>query len=93
MPDFEWDDAKAVENDRKHGVTFEAAITAFADPFAVEIVDDREDYGEERMILLGLASGVVLAVVFTEREGRIRIISARRATKHEQAHYFEQRPA
>ncbi|HEY4775469.1 MAG TPA: BrnT family toxin [Xanthobacteraceae bacterium] len=85
---FEWDEAKAAENYAKHGVSFEMATKVFKDPFAVERLDDREDYGEDRFILIGAAEGAVLAVVYTERNGRIRIISARQATKHEQDDYF-----
>jgi hypothetical protein len=87
---FEWDEAKAVENDTKHGVSFETARAVFRDPFAVERFDDREDYGEDRFILIGMAEGVVLTVVYTERDSRIRLISARHATKHEQDDYFTQ---
>jgi uncharacterized DUF497 family protein len=90
MDEFEWDDAKAADNVRKHGVSFETAALAFLDRFAVEWIDDREDHGEERVILLGLANGMVLVVIYTERNERIRIISARRATKHEQALYHRQ---
>jgi len=85
---FEWDEAKDAENYAKHGVSFEMATKVFKDPFAVERLDDREDYGEDRFILIGAAEGAVLAVVYTERNGRIRIISARQATKHEQDDYF-----
>ena len=57
---------------------------------AVERLDDREEYGEERFVTVGLAEGhVVLFVAYTEREERIRIISARRATQHEQDNYFQ----
>ena len=86
--DFEWDEAKAAENYAKHGVSFEIAKLVFNDPFAVERLDDREDYGEDRFILIGLAEGAVLTVVYAERSGRIRIISARQATKQEQDDYF-----
>ena len=88
--EFEWDDAKAVANLRDHGVSFAQAAAACADPFAVEWIDDREAYGEERVILLGMKDGQVLVVVYAERNARIRIISARRATKHEQDVYFRQ---
>jgi uncharacterized protein len=88
--EFEWDAAKAKGNWRVHGVSFELAKTVFKDPFAIELVDDREDYGEERLILIGMAEGIRLFVAFTEREERIRIISARRATTYEQKHYFDQ---
>ena len=67
------------------------AKTVFKDPFAVERLDDREDYGEERFVIIGMAEGrVVLFVAYTEREERIRIISARRATQNEQNDYFRQ---
>jgi uncharacterized protein len=67
------------------------AKTVFKDPFAIELLDDREDYGEERFVMIGMAEGeVLLFVAFIERAERIRIISARRATKHEQDHYFRQ---
>ena len=85
---FEWDEVKAAENYAKHGVSFETAIKVFRDPFGIERLDDRQDYGEERFILIGTAEEVVITVVYTERNGRFRIISARRATRHEQDDYF-----
>jgi uncharacterized DUF497 family protein len=88
---FEWDDEKAASNIRDHdGVTFEQAAAAFSDPFAIEWIDEREEYGEERSILLGMIGGQLLYVAFTERSDNIRIISARRATRHEQDIYFRQ---
>jgi uncharacterized DUF497 family protein len=92
MPDdeFEWDDAKAAANWRDHGVSFHHAIKAFRDRFAVERFDDREDYGEERINLLGICEGVILHVTYRERGDRIRIISARRAAKHEQDDYYRE---
>jgi uncharacterized DUF497 family protein len=87
---FEWDDAKNVANDAKHGVTFERARLIFSDPFAVGEYDDRADYGEDRFTITGMVEGVLLFAVYTERNGRIRIISARRATKHEQDDYYQQ---
>ena len=88
--DFEWDGAKAAENVRNHGVGFPRATRAFRDPFAIEWIDLREDYGEERIILLGVADDQLLTVVYTERAGRIRIISARRATRNEQDLYYRE---
>lgn len=88
MLSFEWDAKKATSNFRKHGVNFDQASLAFRDLFAVEWIDDSEDYGEERTLLLGLSCGQILAVVYTERGENIRIISARRATKHEREYYF-----
>jgi uncharacterized protein len=88
--DFEWDARKARRNYQKHGVTFHAARRAFTDPFMVEILDEREDYGEARFLLIGMVDGQLLSVIYTERRGRFRLISARRATKDEQDHYFTQ---
>ena len=89
-PIFEWGKAKAAANESKHGVSFELAALAFKDPFAIERIDDRRQYGEERFILIGMAKDVVLFVVYTERAERIRLISARRATKQEHDDYVEQ---
>ncbi len=89
--EFEWHEAKAEVNLRDHGVSFELAKTVFKDPFAIERLDDRENYGELRYVLIGMAEGqVLLYVAYTEREDRIRIISARRVTQHEQEDYFRQ---
>ena len=87
MIEFEWDDEKAAANLLTHGVSFELATRAFLDPSAVEWVDEREAYGEERTILLAMADGTILVVVYTERGDRIRLISARRATRDEQDLY------
>jgi len=89
--EFEWDDAKAQANLRAHGVSFDLAKTVFDDPFAVERLDNREDYGEERFVMIGRAEGnVLLFLAYTERDDRIRIISARRVTQYEQDDYFQQ---
>jgi uncharacterized DUF497 family protein len=89
--EFEWHDAKAEANLQAHGVSFELAKTVFKDPFAIERLDDREEYGEERFVMIGMAEGrVLLFVAYTEREERIRIISAREVTQHEQDDYFRQ---
>ena len=88
--EFEWDDAKAARNLRDHGVGFAQAAAACRDPFAVEWIDDRHHYGEERVNLLGICEGVILHVTYTERGQRIRIISARRAERHEQDDYYRQ---
>jgi uncharacterized DUF497 family protein len=84
------DAEKAADNWRDHGVAFDEAIKTFGDPFAIESIDDREAYGEERMNLLGMCGGVILNVTYTERSGRTRIISARRAERHEQDDYYRQ---
>lgn len=87
---FEWDDDKAAQNFAKHGVTFERARFVFNDPFGVGECDDREDYGEERGAMVGMVEDTLLFVAYTERGNRIRIISARRATRHEQDDYYQQ---
>jgi uncharacterized DUF497 family protein len=74
-----------------HGVSFDLAKTVFKDPFAIERLDDRENYGEERFVIIGMAAGdILLFVAYAEREERIRIISARRATQYEEDDYFQQ---
>lgn len=88
--DFDWDDTKAATNWRDHGVAFHQAVKTFRDPFAVEWIDDRENYGEERVNLLGMCDGVLLHVTYTERGDKLRLISARRAEKHEQDHYYRE---
>jgi len=88
--DFEWDTVKARGNYAKHGVTFETARKVFSDPFMVEVLDDTEDYGEERFLVIGMAGGLLVSVIYTPRQERFRLISARHATKDEQDHYFTQ---
>ena len=85
---FEWDEKKAEENFRKHGVTFEEAKTVFNDPFSVTIYDPDHSIDELRYIDIGLSSKARLIVVsYSERGERIRIISSRKATKKEQRSY------
>jgi uncharacterized protein len=71
-------------------VSFERARLAFADPFGVGEFDDRERYGEQRFTLVGMVEGTLIFVAYAEREERVRLISARRATRHEQDDYFRQ---
>jgi uncharacterized protein len=87
--DFEWDDAKAAQNYADHGVSFDVAKRVFQDPFAIERLDDRRDYGEDRYMITGMVDGRVLCVVYTLRNGAIRIISARGAEPHERRRYHE----
>jgi len=89
---FDWDKSKAKDNYAKHGISFELAKDVFKDPFAIEFLDDRQDYGEERYVIIGMVQSHVLYVGYAEREDLCRIISARRATKHEQEFYFQQNP-
>ena len=88
--DFEWDDAKAEENDVRHGVSFEAARLAFDDAFAVVREDRRRSYGEDRFVLLGMVEERLLAVAYTLRGERARIISARTAEPQERRRYHEE---
>jgi uncharacterized protein len=81
---------KAAADGRSHGITFDQAAEAVSDSFAVEWIDDRETHGEERVNLLGMCEGVVLHVTYTERDERIRIISARRAERDEQDDYYRE---
>ena len=85
---FEWDRAKAAANFKKHGVKFEHAVIAFEDPFALVELDESEDYGEDRFLLTGRVGDGILVVVYTEREERVRIISAREATDYERRNYY-----
>lgn len=86
--DFEWDEEKRARNLRKHGFDFIDADKVFDGP-TVTIVDDRDAYGEERFIAFGLLEGRVVAVVYAEMADTIRVISIRKATKHEQALFFK----
>lgn len=88
--DFEWDDDKAASNLRKHGVSFDMAKHAFRDPFAIDWLDTKQDAAELRYALLGTVEGRVLFVAYTERDDRIRIISARGATGYERKRYHEE---
>jgi len=86
---FEWDDAKARANIARHDVSFEAARNAFGDQFALDWLDDRENYGEVRYVTLGLAGHQLLYVAYTMRDGRTRIISARIAEPRERRAYHD----
>jgi uncharacterized DUF497 family protein len=68
--EFEWHDDKAAENYAEHKVTFEAARAVFRDPFAVEWFDERENYGEDRYAIIGMAQGRLLYVAYTMRGER-----------------------
>jgi uncharacterized protein len=86
---FEWDEIKARANLRKHRVDFADAATVFEDARAVTIVQENSD--EERYATIGVdALGRPLVVIYTVRGERIRIISARRATRRERAEYDRQ---
>jgi len=86
---YEWDEAKRQSNIQKHGIDFLGIERVFAGK-TVTIWDDRFDYGESRFITLGLLSGRVVVIAHTETQEVVRIISVRKATKHEEACYFEE---
>ena len=95
MVRFEWDDAKAKSNARKHGVRFEEAMKVFADPYALS-EQDRVEGDEPRWRTLGLVGGVViLLVAHTVRHDQkgeiIRLVSARVATRKERMLYDQNR--
>ncbi len=85
---FEWDEKKADDNLRKHGVSFDEAKTVFNDPLCVTIYDPDHLSDEERYIDIGLSSkGRLIVVLYIERGEKIRIISSREATRKEQGEY------
>lgn len=90
---FEWDITKAINNRRKHGVSFDLAATVFHDPLMVSVPDEDHSKTDERWLTLGQAeNGMLLVVVHTYEEfdaggASVRIISARSATKRERRQY------
>jgi uncharacterized DUF497 family protein len=87
--EYEWDAAKAAENRRRHRVDFVDSIAAIEDPNRIEELDTRFGYGEERIRIIGQAAANILFVITTQRGNRTcPIISARRATRHEQDRYY-----
>lgn len=85
---FEWNEEKAAGNLEKHGISFEEASTVFADPLSLTISDPLHSFGEQRFITIGESvEQEILVVVDTERENRIRLISAREATRKERQDY------
>lgn len=92
---FEWDPRKARQNVKQHGIAFERAATIFLDPSALSEFDDEHSKSEERWVTIGLdRTGAVLVVCHTFREevesrARIRLISARKATRNEIKQYAQ----
>ena len=92
MVRFIWDEDKNRTNFKKHGIDFNDAARAWFDPDRLDFFDEEHSLDEVRWIFLGAVAGVVLFVVETEpHEGTVRIISARRALKHEQEAYYANR--
>lgn len=88
MLKFEWDDAKARANLTKHGVSFEEAASVFGDPEALTFPDPDHSIGEKRWLTFGVSqTDRLLVVAHTDRGRSIRIISARKATRHERGVY------
>lgn len=88
--EFESDPVKASANLKKHNVSFEEGASIFGDPMAITFPDPDHSVGEERWLTFGLShTGRLLAVIYTERIGRYRIIGARPATKRERKIYEE----
>jgi uncharacterized protein len=87
---FEWDPKKERANWRKHVIRFADASTVFGDPLSITIPDPEQVGPEERFVIIGMSSErKLLVVVHTMRGARIRIISARKATRHERHEYEE----
>jgi len=85
---FEWNESKAKANLAKHGVSFDEAKTVFIDPFYIDFYDPDHSDEEERYIIIGQSQQHRLLVVsYTERRQRVRLISAREATRREKGAY------
>ena len=86
---FEWDENKRQANIEKHGIDFADAIKIF-DGFFIRHKDTRADYGEERYVTTGLLENVEITVIYTPRNNKRRIISARRTRHSERKEYYEE---
>ena len=86
---FTWDEKKRKLNLAKHGIDFADAPAIFDGPL-VTVEDTREDYAETRYIALGLLEDIVVSLVYTERADQVRVISIRKALKHEARFFFSQ---
>jgi len=85
---FEWDPEKAASNEQRHKIAFDEASSVFADPLSVTTVDPLHSDDEDRFGIIGISGRArILVVCFTDREDRVRIISARVATRRERRQY------
>ena len=85
---FEWNSDKANTNLKKHGISFNEASTVFNDPLSITFPDPDHSDGEERYVIIGLSSASrILIVTHTDRADRVRIVSAREATRNERRFY------
>lgn len=87
---FSWDENKRRANLRKHGLDFKDASQVF-DGFTFTFEDDRFQYYEQRFVTLGILQNMVTVIIHTESDETIRVISMRKATKHEQKIYLQNR--
>ena len=88
--EFEWDNNKAITNLQKHGISFSEAATAFGDPLSTTFPDPDHSINEKCFITIGLSTGgKIIILSHTDRGDRIRIISARKATRKERRFYEE----
>jgi uncharacterized protein len=85
--EFEWDDNKAALNKAKHDLSFLDAIQVFQDPFCLLMDTSRDENQEQRMKAIGLVEQGLVTVVYTNRDRKIRVISARRSNKPEERTY------
>lgn len=86
--EFEWDLRKGERNLAKHGVSFDEASTVFGDPLAATVEDSVHTESEDRFITIGRSTGGrLIVVIHTDRDGRMRLISARLASSHERRQY------
>ena len=87
---FEWDEKKDRANTKKHGVSFNEAVTVFRDPLSITVADPEHSEAEYRFLDIGMTDqGRLLVVSYTERSARIRIISSRLALPMERKAYEE----
>ncbi len=85
---FEWNPDKARSNLKKHEVSFNEASTVFNDPLSMTFPDPNHSYSEDRYVIIGLSSaGRILVIPHTDRADRVRIISAREATRNDRRFY------
>jgi uncharacterized DUF497 family protein len=84
---IDWDPAKAQANLRKHGISVDDAAPVFQDPNRIEVYDDR-DYDEDRWVGIGRVGRMLIYVVYTERDGGVRLISARKADENDETDYL-----
>ncbi len=84
-----WDESKRKLNLQTHGIDFRDADAIFDAP-TVTTEDMRQSYGEQRLVTLGILNGIIVSMTYTERKDQLRIISIRKALKHEARYYFSQ---